>query len=151
MSSPARRSPREPGRIAAARRLLARYREIASRGEALAKRGRGRRPGLRTVEPHRRPAYKYNGTWVIDELSRIGLHVTQRVLPTGPYGEALRNGDCDLTLDGHCQNVVNPLLDVGKYLPHSVSTENYENTMTSGRSISITRYFGKQTSQSSAS
>jgi hypothetical protein len=84
-------------------------------------------------------------------LSRIGLHVTQRVLPTGPYGEALRNGDCDLTLDGHCQNVVNPLLDVGKYLPHSVSTENYENTMTSGRSISITRYFGKQTSQSSAS
>ena len=95
--------------------------------------------------------YKYNGTWVIDELSRIGLHVTQRVLPTGPYGEALRNGDCDLTLDGHCQNVVNPLLDVGKYLPHSVSTENYENTMTSRRSISITRYFGKQTSQSSAS
>jgi peptide/nickel transport system substrate-binding protein len=78
-------------------------------------------------------------------LSRIGLHVTQRVLPTGPYGEALRNGDCDLTLDGHCQNVVNPLLDVGKYLPHSVSTENYENAMTSRRSISITRYFGKQT------
>jgi peptide/nickel transport system substrate-binding protein len=94
---------------------------------------------------------KYNGTWVIDELSRIGLHVTQRVLPTGPYGDALRNGDFDLTLDGHCQNVVNPLLDVGKYLPHSVSTENYENTMTSRKSISITRYFGKQTSQSSAS
>jgi peptide/nickel transport system substrate-binding protein len=71
--------------------------------------------------------YKYNGTWVIDELSKIGLRVTQRVLPTGPYTEALRNGDFDLTLDGDCQNVVNPLLDVGKYLPHSVSTVNYGN------------------------
>jgi len=71
--------------------------------------------------------YKYNGTWVIDELSKIGLRVTQRVLPTGPYTEALRNGDFELTLDGDCQNVVNPLLDVGKYLPHSVSTVNYGN------------------------
>jgi peptide/nickel transport system substrate-binding protein len=71
--------------------------------------------------------YKYNGTWVIDELSKIGVHVTQRVLPTGPYAEALRNGDFAVTLDGDCQNVVNPLLDVGKYLPHSVSSENYGN------------------------
>ena len=71
--------------------------------------------------------YKFNGTWVIDELSKIGLRVTQRVLPTGPYAEALRSGDFDLTLDGDCQNVVNPLLDVGKYLPHSVSSENYGN------------------------
>src|SRR5438067_8349685 len=28
--------------------------------------------------------YKYNGTWVIDEWSKIGLHATQRVVPTGP-------------------------------------------------------------------
>jgi peptide/nickel transport system substrate-binding protein len=60
-------------------------------------------------------------------LSKIGVHVTQRVLPTGPYAEALRNGDFAVTLDGDCQNVVNPLLDVGKYLPHSVSSENYGN------------------------
>jgi peptide/nickel transport system substrate-binding protein len=40
--------------------------------------------------------YKYNGTWVIDQLSKIGLNVTQRVLPTGPYTEALRNGDSQL-------------------------------------------------------
>ena len=71
--------------------------------------------------------YKFNGTWVIDEFAKIGLRVTQRVLPTGPYAEALRSGDFDVTIDGDCQNVVNPLLDVGKYLPHSVTAANYGN------------------------
>jgi peptide/nickel transport system substrate-binding protein len=71
--------------------------------------------------------YKFNGTWVIDEWSKIGLHVTQRVLPTGPYNEALRRGDFTVALDAECQNVVNPLLDGTKYLPHSVSTANYGN------------------------
>jgi peptide/nickel transport system substrate-binding protein len=61
--------------------------------------------------------YKYNGTWVIDEWSKIGLHVTQRVLPTGPWFEAMRQGNFDLVLAGNCQSVVNPLLDVQRYLP----------------------------------
>jgi peptide/nickel transport system substrate-binding protein len=71
--------------------------------------------------------YKFNGTWVIDEWSKIGLHVTQRVLPTGPYNEALRQGDFTVALDAECQNIVNPLLDGTKYLPHAVSTANYGN------------------------
>jgi peptide/nickel transport system substrate-binding protein len=71
--------------------------------------------------------YKFNGTWVIDEWSKIGLHVTQRVLPTGPYDEALRKGDFAVAVDAECQNVVNPLLDGTKYLPHSVSSANYGN------------------------
>jgi len=53
--------------------------------------------------------------------------VTQRVLPTGPYDEALRQGDFAVTLDGDCQNVVNPLLDGTKYPAHSVSDANYGN------------------------
>ena len=61
--------------------------------------------------------YKFNGTWVIDQWSKIGLKVTQRVLPTGPFGEAFRSGDFDTGLDGECQNIVNPLLDGTKYLP----------------------------------
>ena len=28
--------------------------------------------------------YKYVGTWLIDQWSKVGLHVTQRVAPTGP-------------------------------------------------------------------
>jgi len=62
--------------------------------------------------------YKYNGTWVIDEWSKIGLHVTQRVVPTGPWFEAMRQGNFDAVLAGNCQSVVNPLLDVQRYLPN---------------------------------
>src|SRR6185295_12962803 len=47
--------------------------------------------------------YKYNGTWVIDEWSKIGLKVTQRVMQTGPFGEAMRRGDFAIELDGDCQ------------------------------------------------
>jgi peptide/nickel transport system substrate-binding protein len=61
--------------------------------------------------------YKYNGAWVIDEWSKIGLHVTQRVAPTGPWFEAMRAGKFDVVLAGNCQSVVNPLLDVQRYLP----------------------------------
>jgi peptide/nickel transport system substrate-binding protein len=61
--------------------------------------------------------YKYNATWLIDEWSKIGLHVTQRVLPTGPWFEAMRQANFDVVLAGNCQSVVNPLLDVQRYLP----------------------------------
>jgi peptide/nickel transport system substrate-binding protein len=61
--------------------------------------------------------YKYNGTWVIDEWSKIGLHVTQRVVPTGPWFDAMRQGNFDVVLAGNCQSVVNPLLDIQRYLP----------------------------------
>jgi len=71
--------------------------------------------------------YKFNGLWVIDEWSKIGVKATQRVLQTGPFGEALRNGDFAAVVDGDCQNIVNPLLDGTKYLPHSVSPSNYGN------------------------
>jgi peptide/nickel transport system substrate-binding protein len=71
--------------------------------------------------------FKFVGTWLIDEWSKIGLHVTQRVVPTGPWFEAMRNGSFDVVLEANCQSVVNPLLDVQKYLPHTVFTENYGN------------------------
>jgi len=61
--------------------------------------------------------YKYNATWVIDEWSKVGLHVTQRVVPTGPWFDAMRNGNFDVVLAGNCQDVVNPLIDVQRYLP----------------------------------
>ncbi len=69
--------------------------------------------------------YKYNGIWAVDQWSKIGLKVTQRVVPTGPWFQAMRTGDFDVTLEGNCQNVVNPLADVGKYLPYTVSASNY--------------------------
>jgi peptide/nickel transport system substrate-binding protein len=71
--------------------------------------------------------YKFNAVWAIDEWSKIGVRATQRVLPTGPYDEALRHGDFTVAVDAECQNIVNPLLDGTKYLPHSVSEANYGN------------------------
>ncbi len=69
--------------------------------------------------------FKYLGTWFVDEWSKIGLKVTQRVEPTGPWFAALRNGTFDVGLEGNCQSVINPVLDVGKYQPPSVFTEQY--------------------------
>jgi len=37
--------------------------------------------------------YKFVGTWLVDEWSKIGLKVTQRVVPTGPHLDAMRNGN----------------------------------------------------------
>ncbi len=71
--------------------------------------------------------YKFNGLWVIDQWSKIGVKVTQRVLQTGPFDEAVRSEEFDAVVDGDCQNVVNPLLDGTKYLPHTVSSSNYGN------------------------
>ena len=71
--------------------------------------------------------YKYVGTWLIDQWSKIGLRVTQRVVPIGPAHEGLRSGSFDVALEASCNSVVNPLLDVQKYLPRSVFTENYGN------------------------
>jgi peptide/nickel transport system substrate-binding protein len=69
--------------------------------------------------------YKYVGTFVVDEWSKVGLKVTQKVVPTGPWFDQMRSGNFDVTMEANCQSVVNPLLDVGKYLPSSVYTENY--------------------------
>jgi peptide/nickel transport system substrate-binding protein len=69
--------------------------------------------------------FKYIGTFLVDEWSKIGIKATQKVVPTGPWFEGMRTGNFDVTLEANCQSVVNPLLDVGKYLPHTVFTENY--------------------------
>ena len=69
--------------------------------------------------------YKYVATWLIDEWSKIGLHVTQRVVPSGPWFEAMRNGDFDVVLEAPGHGFVNPLLDIQKVLPASMDAENY--------------------------
>jgi peptide/nickel transport system substrate-binding protein len=69
--------------------------------------------------------YKYIGTFVIDEWSKIGVKATQKVVPTGPWIETMRTGNFDVTMEANCQSVVNPPLDVAKYLPHTVFSDNF--------------------------
>jgi peptide/nickel transport system substrate-binding protein len=69
---------------------------------------------------------KYVATWLIDEWSKIGLHVTQRVVPDGPpWFDAMRSGNFDVVLEANGHGLANPPLDVEKYLPASVDSENY--------------------------
>ena len=70
--------------------------------------------------------YMYNGTWAIDQWSKIGVQVTQKVVPTGPWFAALRNkNEFSVGLAGNCNAIVNPAADVSTYLPASVSSRNY--------------------------
>jgi peptide/nickel transport system substrate-binding protein len=69
--------------------------------------------------------YKYVGTWIIDEWSKIGVHATQKVVPTGPWFEAMRTGNFDVVVEANCNGVVNPVMDTQKYLPKTVFIENY--------------------------
>jgi len=69
--------------------------------------------------------YKYLGTWLIDQWSKIGLHVTQNVVPTGPWFAALRGGDFSVSTGGNCHGIVNPVIDVQTWLSHSISSQNY--------------------------
>ena len=71
--------------------------------------------------------YKYVGIWLVDEWSKIGVKVTQKVLPTGPWVAAERAGDFEVVLQANCHSVVNPLIDVQPYLSSSVSKQNYGN------------------------
>jgi peptide/nickel transport system substrate-binding protein len=69
--------------------------------------------------------YKYVGTWLIGEWKKIGVVAEQKVVPTGPWFQAMRGGTFDVVVEANCQSVVNPVLDTGKYLPHTVYPENF--------------------------
>ena len=69
--------------------------------------------------------YKYVGTWLVDEWSKIGLHVTQHVLPGGPELDALRTGNFEVALIANCHGVPNPLLDVQTFLPNYAAAYGY--------------------------
>jgi peptide/nickel transport system substrate-binding protein len=69
--------------------------------------------------------YKIVGTWLVDEWSKVGIKASQKVVPTGPWFDGMRSGNFDVVLEANCQNVVNPIADVGRWLPHEVYSENY--------------------------
>ena len=71
--------------------------------------------------------YKYVGIWLVDQWSKIGVHVTQKVMPSGPWIATERAGNFSVVLQANCHSVVNPLIDVQPYLSSSVSKQNYGN------------------------
>ncbi|HZE14412.1 MAG TPA: ABC transporter substrate-binding protein, partial [Mycobacterium sp.] len=69
--------------------------------------------------------YKYVGTWLVDQWNKIGVHVTQHVVPTGPWFAQMRSGDYQVVSYANCHSVVNPIIDVQPYLPNSVYKAQY--------------------------
>jgi peptide/nickel transport system substrate-binding protein len=61
--------------------------------------------------------YKVLGVWLIDQWKQIGLKVSHRVQPSGPFYDTLRKKhDFDVSIDFNCQSVINPIADITKFL-----------------------------------
>jgi peptide/nickel transport system substrate-binding protein len=60
--------------------------------------------------------YTIVGTWLIDQWKQVGITVDQKVEATGPFYASLNAGNFDVTIDFNCQSIVNPLVDVSKFL-----------------------------------
>jgi peptide/nickel transport system substrate-binding protein len=69
--------------------------------------------------------YTIAGTWLVDEFRKIGVTVTQKIVPTGPWFDAMRSGDFAVVLQANCHDIVNPIADTDRYLPHEINVENY--------------------------
>ena len=94
-------------------RLLARHREVARRGPASAEGSRRRRGcSFELLNRNVDQPYKYVGTWLVDEWSKIGVKATQKRRSRPARGsQAMRAGDFDVVVEANCQSVVNPVLD----------------------------------------
>jgi peptide/nickel transport system substrate-binding protein len=69
--------------------------------------------------------YKIVGSWLAGQWRRIGLDPDLVVQPTGPFFDTLRQGTFEVSIDPNCQSVVNPLLDVSKYISNDRVGNNY--------------------------
>jgi peptide/nickel transport system substrate-binding protein len=69
--------------------------------------------------------YEPVGVYLIDQWRKIGLKVTQEVIEPAAYFTMLRGGDFDAALDFQCGYLVEPDLDLYKFLSVGVSDANY--------------------------
>jgi len=74
--------------------------------------------------------YKVVGTWYIDQWKKVGIKATQDVLPTGPFFDRLRKKrDFEVSVDFNCQSVVNPVVDLAKFLSVDKTGNNYNSSI----------------------
>ncbi len=70
--------------------------------------------------------YRVVGTWLIDQWKKVGLKVTQNVLPSPAFYDAVRKKhDFDVTVYFNCQSIVNPLADVSTYQSDTIAGNQY--------------------------
>src|SRR5262249_7366329 len=63
--------------------------------------------------------------WLVDQWKKIGLNATVRVLETAAWFNALRTGDFEVSMDGQCGYIVEPDLDLYKFLSGDRTDASY--------------------------
>src|SRR5437762_2123920 len=67
--------------------------------------------------------YEPVGVWLIDQWRQVGLNVAQEVIEAATYYSVLKKGDFDVTMDFQCGFIVEPDLDLVRFI--STSDANY--------------------------
>ncbi|UCF81979.1 MAG: hypothetical protein JSV50_12265 [Desulfobacteraceae bacterium] len=73
--------------------------------------------------------YRIVGIWLIAQWKSIGFNAEPWVQPTDPFFATLRSHSTtfQVSIDPNCQAVVNPLIDVSKYISDDRAGNNYAN------------------------
>jgi peptide/nickel transport system substrate-binding protein len=69
--------------------------------------------------------YEPLGVWLIDQWRRIGLNVNQQVIEAAAYFGVIRKGDTQVHMDFQCGYIVEPDLDMYKFLSTDRNPANY--------------------------
>jgi len=69
--------------------------------------------------------YEPLGVWLIDQWRKVGLNVEQRVIEAAGYYGVIRSGDTEAFMDFQCGYIVDPDLDMYKFLSTSRNPANY--------------------------
>ncbi len=67
--------------------------------------------------------YEPVGIWLIDQWRHIGLNVKQEIVEASAYHPMLKRGDFEVAMDFQCGFIVEPDLDLGRFI--STSDANY--------------------------
>ena len=67
--------------------------------------------------------YEPLGIWLIDQWRQIGLNVRQEIIEASAYHPMLKRGDFDVAMDFQCGFIVEPDLDLARFV--STSDANY--------------------------
>ncbi len=63
--------------------------------------------------------YEPVGVWLIDQWRQVGLNVRQEVIEASAYHPMLKRGDFEVAMDFQCGFVVEPDLDLPRFMSHS--------------------------------
>ena len=69
--------------------------------------------------------YEPLAVWMIDQWRQVGLNVDQRVIEPAAYYATIRKGDAEVFMDFQCGYIVEPDLDMYKFLSSDRNPANY--------------------------